>query len=414
MTRSTLIRGALLAGGLLLLSFVLPASASDDSMKKSVAELLAGQHMKRFPEPWIMRKSDGAYAWSYTHGLVLLGIERLFDQTGNAAYADYIQAYADHFIGADGTIGTFAMTEFNIDSILAGRILFLLYRRTGDERYRLAMGSLRQQLDWQPRTHSGGFWHKLKYPWQIWLDGLYMAQPFYAQYESTLGHDPAAFDDIVSQFVVIEQKTRDAETGLLYHAWDESALQPWADPATGRSPGFWSRAMGWYAMALVDTLEYLPEGHEGRARLTGILTRLVDALIPFQDKTGLWYQVPDQGAREGNWLEASGSAMFVYAIAKGVRLGLLDAAYANTAKKGFAGLLEHIVSTDADGTVHVNDVCRSAGLGGVPYRDGSYDYYVSTDRVSDDAHGIGAFLLAASELAREPQAGAGKRDSLTN
>ncbi len=381
------------------LSFVLTARAAENRNPVPEATLLASQHMARFPEPWLMRKSDGEYAWSYTHGLVLLGMEQVYKQNGDEALAAYIQTYADHFIDDRGNIDTLKLTEFNIDSILAGRVLFFLYERSGDERYRLAMDELRKQIQWQPRSHTGGFWHKLKYPWQIWLDGIYMAQPFYAQYEKAFGDNPAAFDDIVGQFVVIEQKTRDENTGLLYHAWDESRLQPWADPETGRSPGFWSRAMGWYAMALVDTVEYLPEGHAGREQFRGILKRLVDALIPFQDETGLWYQVPDQGAREGNWLEASGSAMFVYAIAKGVRLGLLDASYAAVAKKGYAGLLANIISTDADGMVHVNDICRSAGLGGTPYRDGSYTYYVTTDRVSDDAHGIGAFLLAASEIA---------------
>lgn len=385
--------------GLALLCLALPACADKDRVDTSVAATLANQHMERFPDPWLMRKSDGEYAWSYTHGLVLKGMERLYKQTGKVAYADYIQRYADHFINANGDIETLRITEFNIDSINAGKILFPLYERTGDIRYRHAMDRLREQIQWQPRTHTGGFWHKRKYPWQIWLDGLYMGQPFYAQYEKSFGDDPAAFDDIVSQFVVIEQKTRDAETGLLYHAWDESALMEWADPATGHSPGFWSRAMGWYAMAIVDTIEYLPERHEGREILSGILTRLVKALMPFQDKTGLWYQVPEQGAREGNWLESSGSSMFVYAIAKGVRLGLLDKEYAAVAKNGYAGLLAHVISTDADGTLHVNDICRSAGLGGTPYRDGSYAYYVTTDRVSDDAHGIGAFLLAASEMA---------------
>lgn len=375
------------------------SQAGQDRGAAHEATLLAGQHMARFPEPWLMRKSDGEYIWSYTHGLVLLGMEKLFQQSGDQALAAYIQSYADHFIDEKGDIETLRLTEFNIDSINAGKILFFLYERTGEERYRLAMDKLRTQLQWQPRTHSGGFWHKRKYPWQIWLDGLYMGQPFYAQYEKAFGDDAAAFDDIVSQFVVIEKKTRDAKTGLLYHAWDESALQPWADPETGRSSGFWSRAMGWFAMAIVDTIEYLPEDHRGHEQLTGILNRLIDALIPFQNKNGLWYQVPDQGAREGNWLEASGSSMFVYAIAKGVRLGLLDDKYAAVAKKGYGGLLAHIISTDADGMVHVNDICRSAGLGGTPYRDGSYAYYVTTDRVSDDAHGIGAFLLAASEMA---------------
>lgn len=364
----------------------------------SIPELLASQHMERFPDPWLMRKSDGEYAWSYTHGLVLLGMEQMFRQSGDETYARYIQAYADHFIDTDGNINTFRVTEFNIDSINAGKMLFFLFERTGDERYRLAMDKLRKQLEWHPRTHSNGFWHKRKYPWQIWLDGLYMAQPFYGQFEKLYGNDPGVFDDIVNQFVVIELKTRDAKTGLLYHGWDESALQAWADPDTGLSPGFWSRAMGWYAMAIVDTLEHLPEGYEGRSTLSEILTRLVDALRPYQHDSGLWYQVPDQGNREGNWLEASGSAMFTYSIAKGVRLGLLEGEYMSIATKGYNGLLNQIISMDADGMIHVNDICRSAGLGGVPYRDGSYEYYISTDRVSDDAHGIGSFLLAASEM----------------
>jgi unsaturated rhamnogalacturonyl hydrolase len=385
--------------GLLLVTLALPVRAVDNGDGAQLAATLASQHMQRFPEPWLMRKSDGEYAWSYTHGLVLLGIEQLFEQTRDESYAKYIQAYADHFIDADGTIETLRVTEFNIDSINAGRMLFFLYERTGDGRYRRAMDKLREQLEWQPRTHTGGFWHKLKYPWQIWLDGLYMAQPFYAHYEKMFGGDPAAFDDIVSQFVVIEQKTRNPDTGLLYHAWDESILQQWADDVTGLSPGYWSRAMGWYAMAIVDTIEHLPQGHEGRRKLSAILTRLVDALIPFQHASGLWFQVPDQGEREGNWLESSGSSMFVYAIAKGVRLGLLESSYATIAKKGYRGLLDRVISTDPGGAVHVNDVCRSAGLGGTPYRDGSYEYYISTDRVSDDAHGVGAFLLAASEMA---------------
>jgi unsaturated rhamnogalacturonyl hydrolase len=382
-----------------VLMSVLPAVADADRFDTTVATQLARQHIQRFPDPWLMRKSDGEYVWSYTHGLVLLGMEKLFKQHGEAAFADYIKAYADHFIDAEGNIDTFRVTEFNIDSINAGKMLFFLYERTGDERYRHAMDRLREQLEWHPRTHSGGFWHKRKYPWQIWLDGLYMAQPFYARYEKLFGDNPAAFDDIVSQFVVIERKTRNPDSGLLYHGWDESKLQRWADNETGLSPGYWSRAMGWYAMAIVDTIDHLPEGHEGRRELNAILTRLVEALAPFQHESGLWYQVPDQGDRQGNWLEASGSAMFTYAIAKGVRLGLLQANFATVARKGYAGLLKHIISTDPDGTVHVNDVCRSAGLGGTPYRDGSYEYYISTDRVSDDAHGIGSFLLAASEMA---------------
>ncbi len=383
-----------------LLNGFSPAQANGEGDSLSLAQRLARQHIERFPEPWLMRKSDGAYRWSYTPGLVLLGMERLHEVDNNVAWLDYIQAYADHYIGEDGVIQTYSVTDFNIDSLKAGDILFGLHERTGDPRYRAALDSLRLQLQWHPRTQSGGFWHKRKYPWQVWLDGLYMGQPFYARYERTFGSNPGAFDDIVGQFSSIEQKTRDPETGLLRHGWDESALQRWADPVTGLSPGYWSRAMGWYAMALVDVVEYLPDGHAGHAALGGILARMAAMLETYQDETGLWWQVPEQGGREGNWLEASGSAMFVYALAKGVRLGLLDPQYLDIARKGEAGLLAQIVTVDPDGSVHVEDICRSAGLGGEPYRDGSYAYYMSTDRVRDDAHGIGAFLLAAAEMAR--------------
>jgi unsaturated rhamnogalacturonyl hydrolase len=386
--------------GLLLLLVHLSAAANEERSPLVLASAMASQTMQRFPDPWLLRESDGAYRWSYTIGLVLYGMEKLHQQTGDSALLDYIQRYADHYIDADGNIGTLDVAEFNIDSINSGKLLFALHERKGDARYRYAMDELREQLQWQPRTHSGGFWHKLKYPWQVWLDGLYMAQPFYAQYEKSFGTEAAVFDDIVSQFAVIRDKTLDPHTGLLYHAWDESRLQPWANEDTGQSPGFWSRAMGWYAMAIVDTLEFLPTGHPGHQQLRSILTDLTDALILFQHESGLWYQVTDQGAREGNWLEASGTAMFVYSIAKGVRLGVLDAAYARIARKGYEGMVSQLISTDPDGTLHLNDICRSAGLGGVPYRDGTFEYYVSTDRVSDDAHGVGAFLLASAEMSR--------------
>ncbi len=372
-----------------------------------VALRMASQHIERFPKPWLMRKSDGAYVWSYTHGLVLMGMQRLAAQVPEAEAAqlrDYAKAYADHFIDESGNIESLHLTEFNIDSINAGNILFELYADTGDARYKSAMAQLRTQLRWQPRTNSGGFWHKRKYPWQIWLDGLYMAHPFYVRYASEFESAPAVYEDSVQQFVRIEKETRDSETGLLYHAWDESKLQPWADPKTGRAPGFWSRAMGWYAMALVDTYEHLPADHPGRESLAAILERLVTALAPYQHQSGLWYQVPDQGHRADNWLEASGSAMFVYAMAKGVRLSMLDSGYLPIAERGYQGLLNELISVE-DGVVHLNNVCRSAGLGGEPYRSGSYEYYVTTDRVRDDAHGIGAFLLAASEMLVVEQSG---------
>jgi len=386
---------------LILLLLLMPAvvtSAADALEESNWAQRVSDDWMQQFPEPWLMRKSDGEYKWSYTHGLVLLGIEELYRQQPDQKYFDYIKAYADHFIDDDGVIATFGASEYNIDSINAGKMLFFLYEKTGDERYKTAMQSLRAQLDWHPRTTEGGFWHKLKYPWQLWLDGAYMAGPFYAQFETELGQKEEQLDDILNWYRLLEKRTRDDRTGLLYHGWDESRVQAWADPDSGRSANFWSRAMGWYAMALVDTIEVFPENSIGRQDMTLILKRLVDALIPYQDETGLWYQVTDQGDREGNYLEASGSSMFVYSIAKAVRLGVLPESYRAVAEKGYQGLLNELVSIDADGKVLLNDVCRSAGLGGDPYRDGSYDYYINTDRVVNDAHGIGAFILASTEM----------------
>ena len=181
---------------------------------------------------------------------------------------------------------------------------------------------MRDQLKTQPRTSEGGFWHKKIYPSQMWLDGLYMGEPFYAEYAATF-HEDAAFDDIAKQFILMELHSRDPKTGLLYHGWDESKQQRWADPATGHSPNFWGRAMGWYAMALVDTLDYFPQDHPQRGALLAILKRLAVAIEKYQEpKSGLWYEVLDKGSEKGNYLEASASCMFVYALARGRSRGL--------------------------------------------------------------------------------------------
>lgn len=377
------------------------ATRAEDRDDLPWSERMAATLMRQFPdEPWLMRKSDGAYRWSYTNGLVLKGIEHVYAQNPEQRYFDYIKAYADHYIDADGRIETYTSWDYNIDSINAGKMLFFLHEKTGDERYLKAMRALRAQLDWHPRTSEGGFWHKLKYPWQLWLDGAYMAGPFYARYEVEFGRGDQGLDDVVNWYRVLERRTRDRRTGLLYHGWDESRVQPWADNETGRSANFWSRAMGWYAMALIDTIEVLPADYIGRADLQVMLWRLVDALIPYQHETGLWYQVTDQGDRKGNYLEASGSSMFVYSIAKAVRLGVLPASYQAIADKGYQGLIDELVSVDEQGNVLLRNVCRSAGLGGDPYRDGSYEYYLSEDIVVNDAHGVGSFILASVEMGR--------------
>ena len=232
----------------------------------------------------------------------------------------------------------------------------------------------------------------------MWLDGLYMGEPFYAEYAATF-HEDAAFDDIAKQFVLMELHSRDAKTGLLYHGWDESRKQRWADPVTGRSPNFWGRAMGWYAMALVDTLEIFPKDHAQRPALLAILNRLAVAIEKYQEpESGLWYEVLDKGGKKGNYLEASASCMFVYALAKAVRLGYLPANYLGAAQTGYREITTKFIETETTGQVNLKGTVSVAGLGGNPYRDGSFEYYLSEKVVTNDPKGVGAFLLASNEI----------------
>ena len=336
--------------------------------------------------------------WTYDHGLVLKGIERVYITTNDKQYLDFIQRSMDHFVNDDGSIRTYKLEDYNLDNILPGRNLLFLYKTTGNEKYRKAAALLRDQLKTQPRTSDGGFWHKKIYPYQMWLDGLFMGEPFYAEYAATFKED-TAFDDIAKQFILMERHSRDDKTGLLYHGWDESKQQRWANPTTGRSPNFWGRAMGWYAMALVDTLDYFPPKHPQRAELIAILNRVARAVAKYQDaRSGLWYQVLDKGDAKGNYLEASAACMFVYALAKGVRNGYLPASYMKTAEAGYRGIQREFIKYDANGGFNLAGTVSVAGLGGNPYRDGSYAYYLSEKVVTNDQKGIGAFLLAATEM----------------
>lgn len=346
----------------------------------------------------LWRESGYPAKWTYDHGLVLKGIERVWINTGDKQYFDFIKRSMDHFVADDGTIRTYSQDEYNIDNILPGRNLLFLYKATREEKYKKAAALLREQLKTHPRTSEGGFWHKKIYPSQMWLDGLYMGEPFYAEYAVTF-NEPAAFDDIAKQFILMERHSRDDKTGLLYHGWDESKQQRWANPQTGRSPNFWGRAMGWYAMALVDTLDYFPEKHKQRAELVAILNRLAQAVAKYQEpRSGLWYQVLDKGTAKGNYLESSAACMFVYALAKGVRDGHLPDSYMQVARNGYSGILREFVKTDAHDQLNLEGTVNVGGLGGNPYRDGSYEYYLSEKVVTNDPKGIGALLLAATEM----------------
>jgi unsaturated rhamnogalacturonyl hydrolase len=358
--------------------------------------------------PWSLRIAATAlsrYAasesrWHYTDGLLFYGIYQLEQHTGDPRLWERLKAYIDQFVDESGEIKTYAVEEYNIDQISPGKLLFPLYERTGEERYKKAIWLLREQLRGQPRTKEGGFWHKQIYPYQMWLDGIYMGSPFYALFAATFD-EAEAFDDIAFQITTIEKHTRDPKTGLLYHAWDESRQQRWANPDTGCSPHFWGRSMGWYVMAIVDVLDIFPPEHAARGEFLAILERTLTAVARFQDKvTGLWWQVLDRGDHPGNYLEASGTGMFVYAITKGIRQGYLDESWQPVAKRGFQGLLDHMVTIDEEGQIDLHGICSGAGLGGTPYRDGSFEYYIGEPVITNDLHGIGAFLLAAIEMDR--------------
>jgi len=274
-----------------------------------------------------------------------------------------------------------------------------LYSATKEEKYKTAATSLYRQLAWQPRNKIGGYWHKLKYPTQMWLDGLYMAQPFAAEY-AAMFKDSKKWDDIVNQFVWMEKYSRDKKTGLLYHGWDESRLQKWANPQTGLSPEFWSRAMGWYMMGLVDVLDQMPSNYIRRGELLAILNRLSRALVKFQDPAaGVWWQVTNKAGMHGNYLESSASAMFVYALSKGINKGYLAGSYLPTVTKAWNGLVKNFVVTSTDGRVHYIQAVAGAGLGGTPYRNGSYEYYVNEPKRDDDLKAIGPFIQACIEYA---------------
>jgi unsaturated rhamnogalacturonyl hydrolase len=346
----------------------------------------------------IKRHSPDAAQWHYEHGLLLMAIERVWRATGEARYWNHVKDTVDLFVEPDGTIRTYNLQEYNLDQINHGRVLFPLYDVTGDERYKRALAHLREQLASHPRTASGGFWHKQIYPYQVWLDGVYMAGPFYAEYARTFD-EPAAFDDIAHEIMLTEQHTRDPKSGLLYHGWDERKQERWANPETGCSPHFWGRAIGWYAMAIVDVLDYFPKNHPRRPEIIAIFHRLTEALAKAQDDaTGLWYQVLDQGGRDGNYLEASAACMFTFAIAKAVRKGYVPRDWAVVARRGYQGIVRDLITVDQQGLVTLERTCAVAGLGGNPYRDGSYEYYVNEPLQANDYKGVGPFILASLEL----------------
>ncbi len=350
---------------------------------------------------WNMEKiREGKKAsWNYIDGCMLTALMEMTRITGDERYAAFAQEVADFFVEEDGSIRGFKPDDHNLDDINEGRVLFEIYERTGEEKYRLAADKLTAQLAAQPRTYEGSFWHKAIYPNQVWLDGLYMAQPFRALYEKNFGKGD--YSDIVKQIRTVRERMLDKEKGLYYHGYDASKTAFWADKQTGCSANFWLRSLGWFAVALADLTDILPEGDD-RKELAGIFADLMAAMAKYADAdTGMYWQVPDQGGREGNYLETSGSAMMAYAMLKGARLGVLDKEYAAKGKKTFDGIMDKYLTFTDEG-IDLDGICLVAGLGpeNNRRRDGSYEYYISEPVVKNDAKGVAPFVLAYTEVKR--------------
>ncbi|MGW2228456.1 glycoside hydrolase family 88/105 protein [Streptomyces formicae] len=327
--------------------------------------------------------------WSYPVGLYLYGQYLTYQRTHEERYLTFIKEYVDRFVGADGSLGQ----SFNsLDSMQAGRLLTILHRETGQDRYRIAARKIRDRLKTYPRTGDGGFWHATSAgrAHQLWADGVYMVNPFLVEYGEEFGDTSYTQDEAAEQLAVYGAHLQ-VPGGLLRHAYDESREASWAGEETGRAPESWCRAVGWYSMALVNVLDAIPADHTRRARLRAVLTRLAAGLERYQDPaTGRWFQVIDQGDRPGNWTETSCSSMFTYALSRGAQQGYIDAHYAAVARRGYAGVLDR-VSLDGDGRTELAEISVGTNVG-------DYAYYIGRDRATNDLHGLGAFLIMNEQL----------------
>lgn len=382
----------LLLGGLLGCTSVAMQESTTAWSKR-----MAQSEMERFPEPWMIEKAKKP-RWGYTHGLVVKAMLEEWKHTGDATYYNYAKIYADSLIDPQGKI-RMDYLSFNIDNINPGKILFDLYEQSKDERYKVAMDTLCKQLSEQPRTSEGGFWHKKKYAHQMWLDGIFMASPFLAQYGQYF-EQPTLQEEAVKQVLLMAKNSYDSRTGLYFHGWDESRTQRWADKTTGCSANIWSRSIGWYAAAVVDVLDYLPTEMRGREDILAIVNRLAVGIVKYQDpKTGVWWQVMDQGERPGNYLESSATSLFVYFLCKAINQGYLPAErYGEAVEKGFSGMIQEFTQREENGTYSLINCCAVAGLGGKGNRDGSFAYYISEPVIKNDPKSVGAFILSAIEF----------------
>jgi unsaturated rhamnogalacturonyl hydrolase len=385
-----------------IILFVLVGCSSVNPDKKEIIavtpEILVNNFITLNPDTIAYQTETKSYKWNYEQGLILESIYRLWTKTKDVKYFDYIKKNIDYYVNEDGSIKTYKLNDYNIDNVAPGRVLLHLYETTNQNKYKFAADTLMSQLQLHPRTSEGGFWHKMIYPNQMWLDGLYMAEPFYTEY-AKMFNKTKMYDDISNQFLLIKKHLYDEKTGLYFHGWDESKQQKWADSTTGTSSNFWGRSLGWFLMAMVDVLESFPENHKDRSKILTMFQELSASVVKYRDeKTKLWYQVVDKSNQPGNYIETSASSMFIYAFARGYNKGYLDEKFINLANESYQYITLNYLVKRNDGNYYLTNICSVSGLGGNPYRDGSYEYYINEPRRDNDFKGYGALILASTEI----------------
>ena len=339
-------------------------------------------------------------SWNYIDGCMITALLCASEITGEAKYADFAEKFIDYYVFEDGSIRGYSKEKYNLDDVNEGKVLFELYEKTGKEKYKKAIFLLESQLEEQPRTVTGNFWHKKIYPNQIWLDGLYMGQVFSTLFKKYFGNKD--YSDVVNQFKNVRKLMFDEDKKLYYHGCDCSKTAFWADKETGRSKSFWLRAIGWFTISLIDNIDYIDD-ENAKAELVKIFAETIDGISQYADaETGMYYQVVDQGGREGNYLETSGSSMIAYAMMKGARLGVIDKKYAEMGRKTFDGICKKYLSISENGDLNLGGICLVAGLGPEDNkrRDGTFEYYISEPVVENDAKGVAPFVLCYTEVKR--------------
>lgn len=386
---------------------MLTACAGEQTKEETISVKLIKSEINRLGSPFVMdfhNYAERGPKWDYCFGLEQQAMLMTAEQYPELkeTVEPFVRQYLDTMILNDGTIMKYKKTNYTLDHINPGKLVFMAYDKWGDAKFKTALDTLYSQLQTHPRVSEGGFWHKLRYPNQMWLDGIYMEAPFYAQYAQRFlegEQQAAAFADVWNQFAVVAKHTYDEPTGLYRHAFDESMEMDWASKEDGRAPHVWGRAMGWYLMAMVDVMDFMPV--EYTDSIKSLLQPVCLNLLKIQQDDLTWQQVMDQTGREGNYNEVSCTAMFAYTFLKGAKLGLLPEEYWQRGCDIIKSLTENYIEEDVDeqgqktGNISLTRICGVAGLGGNPYRSGDYDYYIHEIIRNNDPKGLSPFVMAS-------------------